>query len=338
MSPLLPLTMTTPRATHSATRLNDGRVLIAGGFREEGTHEIPLASAEIFDPTTNTFTPTGDLHDARSGHTATLLASGEVLIAGGWGVEHRLASAELYDPITGTFRFTASLAHPRASMTATALPTGQVVIIGGDSARNNAQLIVEIYDPALEQFVSGGDLRQARLIHSATLLTDGRILIAGGSTANNSILGTAEIYDPKTRQSSPTGPMHVARYKHAAVLLPDGDVLLIGGSNQNDWTGKYRSTEVYHPGTGMFDIGAPLQNERFKLADAATLLADGDVLVAGGYRRIERMHPNGQFISEQSLDNDYYYTVATPLTDGRVLITGGYDPTIQPTAHAWLYQ
>ena len=326
------------RAAHSATLLPDGRVLVVGGFREEGTREVAIADAELYDPTTNTFAPTGKLNEARSGHTATALPTGEVLIVGGWGVNQRTATAELYDPRSGTFRFTGSLTAPRASMTATLLPDGRVVILGGDAARNVSALVVEVYDPLTAAFTSGGSLLTGRSAHTATLLGDGTILVAGGGAGNDRVLASAERYDPRTGLATPTADLQMVRYKHAAVRLANGDVLLIGGANQRDWTGKYTSTEVYNPQTGAWALGPPLGNERFKLADAAVLLGDGSVLVGGGNRQMERLDLQGQWQPSTRLDDDYFYTVLTPLHDGRVLITGGYDAAIQPTTKAWLYE
>ncbi len=102
------LEMSTGRAAHTATLLPDGSVLIAGGFRQVGTSEVAIASAEIYDPRTNRFTPTGDMNVARIGHAATLLPNGQVLIVGGWGESNLTSTAELYDPQTGKFSKTAS--------------------------------------------------------------------------------------------------------------------------------------------------------------------------------------------------------------------------------------
>jgi hypothetical protein len=336
LSPVLK--MTARRAAHSATLLSDSKVLIAGGFREEGTTEIAIASAEIYDPATSAFTPTGAMNEPRSGHTATLLPNGKVLIVGGWGPTHRTATAELYDPQTGKFSYTASMATPRAGMTATLLKSGQVIIAGGDSARNTLQLRAEIYDPVTNIFAPTGNLNSGRFAHTATLLDEGQVLIAGGSSGNDEVLASAEIYDPTTEKFTLTGSMKAVRYKHAAVLLLKGKVLVIGGSNQNDWRGKYTSAEIYNVKTGTFTKTANLNSERFKLADAAVRLTNGNILVGGGNRQLEIFDTKAQrFILSQELDNDYYYTVLTPLKNSKVLITGGYDPDIQPTDQAWVY-
>jgi hypothetical protein len=330
--------MNSGRAAHSATLLPDGRVLIAGGFRQDGTEEIAIASAEIYDPETNTFTPTGDMNEPRNTHTATLLPDGLVLIAGGWGVNERLSSAELYDPQTGRFSITTNLAFPRAGMTATLLEDGKVLIAGGDSARDTPQLVAEIFDPGTQSFTPAGSLNQGRWAHTATLLADGRVMLAGGSPGEDLVLASAELFDPATGEFSLTGDMTTIRYKHAAVLLQDGRVLVVGGSDDNDWTGQYSTAEIYDPDTGEFSAAAEMGVERFKLTDGAVLLPDGDVLVGGGNRQVELYDSESRsFQPAGMLDDDYYFAVLTRLQDGRVLITGGYDPSIQPSDKAWVY-
>lgn len=326
------------RATHSATLLPDGNVLIAGGFRTEGTREIAIADAELYDPTADQFAPIAPMTEPRSGHTATLLPSGDVLIVGGWGAQGRTAGAELYHPGSRTFEAIGALAAPRASMTATLLPDGRVAIIGGDTARNTAQRSIELYDPTTRTFAIHGALTVGRSAHSATLLPDGTILVAGGTAGNDQVLASAERYTPTTETSVATAPMLHGRYKHAAVALADGQVLLIGGSDERDWRGMLRTTERYDPATGAFTGAAPLQQQRFKLADGVATLGDGSVLVGGGNQQIERLDPStGRFRSAGHLDMAYYYTVLTPLADGRILFTGGYDGTIHPTTRAWIY-
>jgi WD40 repeat protein len=332
------LRMNMGRAAHTATLLADGKVLIAGGFREEGTAEIAIASAEVYDPKTNTFSPTGEMKEARSGHTATLLPDGKVLIAGGWGLHDRLSAAELYDPHTGEFLAAASMAAPRAGMTATLLQNGQVLIAGGESADNTPQMIAEIYDFTANAFTLAGSLEQGRSAHTATLLNNGTVLFTGGNTGNNKVLESAEIFDQAKREFTYTGSMNVVRYKHAAALLPDGDVLVVGGSDQNDWRGKYTSAEIYEKQTGLFKQIPAMHAERFKLADAVVLLNNGNVLIGGGNRQLEVFDVHaGRFVLSARLDADYYFSVLTVLKDGRVLITGGYDQSIQPSGKAWIF-
>ena len=336
LSPVLK--MNAERAAHTATLLPDGKVLIAGGFREEGTSEVAISSAEIFDPATNTFTPANDLNEPRNGHTATLLPNGKVLLAGGWNQHGRTATAEVYDPQTGAFEYTGSLMAPRQGLTATLLHNGQVLIAGGDSARNSPQPAAELYDPATETFTLAESLNIGRFGHTATLLADGKVLLVGGTSGNDNVLSSAELYNPETGNFTRTSDAHVIRYKHTAVRLEDGNVLILGGTDQRDWNGKYDSAEIYDIRTGTFIQISDMNQERFKLAEAAVLLSDGNVLVGGGNRQIEIFDSQTQtFIPDGALDDDYYFSVLTMLKNGQVLITGGYNGNILPSNKAWLY-
>jgi WD40 repeat protein len=313
-------------------------VLSAGGFRSEGTAEIPITSAEIYDPRSGQFTLTADMNEARSGHTATMLPDGQVLIVGGWTEGGRSSTAELYDPASGSFRMAASMSAPRASMTATLLKEGTVLIAGGDSARDTPQLVAEIYDPAANTFTQTGSLNQGRSAHAAATLKDGRVLLSGGHSDYSTVQASAEVYDPTTGEFTQTGSLNIVRRKHAAVSLQDGRVLVVGGSSQDDWHNQYDSAEIFDPGTGTFAPTADLNAERFKLVDAAVLLNDGSVLVAGGSRQVELFDAQtATFIVVGQLDDPYYFSAVTLLQDGRALISGGYDPDIQPSDRAWIY-
>ena len=204
--------MSNGRQIHTATLLADGRVLVAGGY-EAGN--ITLASADLYDPATDTFSATGSLAAARGFHTATLLSDGRVLVAGGgpasWSVgDAFLTSAELYDPTTGTFSPTGSLATARDLHTATLLSGGRVLVAGG-LARGRAYAddpqflaLAELYDPA-GSFSATGPMTERRARQMATLLADGRVLVTGGSGDFAAPLASAELFDPATGTFSPAG-------------------------------------------------------------------------------------------------------------------------------------
>ena len=137
--------MTVARWGHSATLLDNGKVLIAGGGHDVA---FGLASAELYDPATETFASTGSMTLGRDGHTATLLGNGKVLIAGGSGDEAGYAStsAELYDPDTDTFAATGSMSDGRCMHTATPLSDGRVLVAGGRNSAGEAIASAEIYE------------------------------------------------------------------------------------------------------------------------------------------------------------------------------------------------
>jgi uncharacterized protein (TIGR03382 family) len=205
---------------HTATLLPSGQVLLAGG---QGSSP---ASAEVYDPATGAWSPTGGLATARHAHTATLLPSGQVLVAGGYSSKlEPLASAEVYEPATGTWRPTGSLATARAGHTATLLPSGKVLVAGGPGSS------AEVYDPATGAWSPTGSLATARTSHTATLLPSGKVLLAGGQGPSHDSLTSVEVYNPVTGvwSWSPTANLATARSGHTATLLSSGKVLVAGG-------------------------------------------------------------------------------------------------------------
>jgi Bacterial Ig-like domain (group 2)/Galactose oxidase, central domain len=266
---------------HTATLLPNGKVLLAGGFVNSvwdyGGGGTSSNGASLYDSATGEFSGTGNMTASRGDHTATLLASGKVLIAGGADQDPTgtgLASAELYDPSTGTFTQTGSMAVGRFLHTATLLQNGKVLIVGGvlTSAAEPAAT-AEVYDPATGIFTMTGAMATAREQHTATLLADGRVLIVGGTTSTGAT-ATVEVYDPSTGSFSVTGSMAEARTFHTATLLPTGKVLVAGGGDENS------TAEVYDPATGSFSITGGMEIGRS--GHTATLLPNGSVLVAGG--------------------------------------------------------
>jgi hypothetical protein len=275
--------MSTARVGHAATVLQDGRVLVAGGANKMfGDGMKVFATAELYNPAKRRFANTGAMLEARTGHTATLLANGKVLIACGDDGTMSLSTAELYDPATAKFTETGAINFPRDRCTATSLPNGKVLIAGGiqllPDGSGGVLDSAELYDPATGLFSLTGTMTSAREMHTATLLPDGRVLIAGG-VSNGPVLDTAELYDPVTGLFTSTGSMTTTRYGHLAAVLGDGDVLIAGGFD--DAGATLKSAELFDSNSGSFGAIASMPRDRFFVG--ATVLTSTKILIAGGY-------------------------------------------------------
>ncbi|MCU1243935.1 MAG: Kelch repeat protein [Candidatus Acidoferrum typicum] len=333
VSPASP--MLEPRSGHTATLLQDGKVLIAGGMRRNRDF---YTSAELFDPATGKFQATGAMSVARVGHAAVLLRSGKVLVIGGWVGPGCTDSAELYDPATGIFTALSRMNAKRGRPTATLLASGEILIAGGaDHDTPGGVASAEIFHAVTSKFESVGPMHTGRISQTAMLLNDGHVLIVGGR--GEAVTASAELYEPISKQFVVTGSLHTARYKHSAGKLPDGRVLIVGGSDERDWQGTTNSAEIYDPRTGRFSATSPLNESRFKLPEEAAQLASGQLLVAGGSKKVEVYDPaSGKFlIAAGQLADARHFMSETRLKDGSVLLAGGYPNNDQSTAETWIY-
>jgi large repetitive protein len=271
--------LSVPRHAHVAVRLSNGKVLVAGGHNGATN----WSGAELYDPDTGIWSATGNLTAARAFATATLLANGKVLVAGGGAGNTFLSSAELYDPDTGAWSSAGTMNVPRGFHTATLLADGRVLVASGASLTTGALTLrrtAELYDPANGSWTSTGSLATARVFHTETRLANGKVLVTGGSDFNSAIYDTSELYEPATGLWSAAGRLTTARISHTATLLSNGKVLAVAGFNNEPVNSTQRSAELFNPATETWTATTELNVVRGN--HAATLLADGRVLVTGG--------------------------------------------------------
>ena len=318
--------MTVARRYHTATLLNDGKVLIAGG-RTGST----LNTCELYDPETKKFTATGSMHTARYMHTASLLPNGKVLVTGGIGnysVQYggALSSCEIYDPDTEQWTVADSMLIARCFHTATVLKNGKVLIAGGDYTNDLSYTAsCELFDPETETWKTVGSMKYRRAIHVANLLPNGMVLVAGNTTSGGS---TCELYNPETATWQLTTPMNEERYMHQSVLLDDGRVLVVSGYIWS-WKIYMTSCEIYDPATAKWTYtgSLPAGCTGFTL----TKLTDGRVLLTGGYNGTTSVsdcyiyyYDSGTWQKTAAMEDTKHSHAATLLENGKVLITGGY--------------
>lgn len=276
---------------------------------------------------------TGRMQTPRACHTASALADGRVLVAGGIDSnENALDTAELYDPATGMFIATGSLSEGRSCAQAVTLANGQVLIFGGWGARTPIASI-ERYNSVDGTFQLAGAMTVPRSGFTLTLLDNGQVLIIGGSNRRETH-ASAELYDPATGTSILTASLPEARTAHTATLLNDGRVLVAGGSDAEEGDRTVFDTAlIYDPTAATFTETAHLSVPRYK--HAARLLPDGNLLVIGGSNRLDW---RGRYTSTEIYDVQTNTFISAPnmeaerfkfdgataiLDDGSIIVAGG---------------
>src|SRR5436190_8740958 len=275
----------------------------------------------------------------RTGHAATALSDGRILITGGRdSAGNIVAVSEIFDPATETSTAGATLTTPRVDHTATLLPDGKVLVAGGSDASGSLSS-VEIFDPANAAAgfrTLSASMGAARARHTATVLNDGKVLIAGGDDAGTAETSTAEIFDPATETfSSVLMAMAAPRIGHTATLFSDDSVLLAGGNTD--------SMELFTPADQKFTLdpqkmsAARTGHEAIELSDTRLLFFEGDT---GNtiYTIDEFNHSTDTLTLKDTLDAAA--SSATLLANGKILVlrpdmAGLYDPNAADASSAF---
>jgi hypothetical protein len=266
-----------------AARLNDGRVLVVGGYNNA---DGALDSAELFDPKTNTFSPLGaTLAVRRYAPAVARLPDGRILVAGGWNItDNDLASADVFNPSTNSFSAVGSLAVPREEAAAAPLPDGRVLVAGGYS-NTGAVNSTEIFNPQTNTFSPGPTVPVAAFGSAAAAVSGGRILVAGGRDDTLPVpqFNVAFVLNSAGNSFSAVGSLATRRYGPAGASLPQGRALIAAGDPDGNSDHYLASAEIFDPTTNTFS-SAGVGNLPTKLREAAgASLADGRALVAGGW-------------------------------------------------------
>lgn len=306
--------MSTGRAGHGAALLPNGKVLVVGG-----EHPLPSEpTAEILDPVTQTWSQPSPANYHHTEATATLLADGRVLVAGGGGPPGFL-STEIYDPASDTWTSVPVADVPRGHHSAVRLSDGRVLLAGGYLSGDSLSS-AHLFDPVTGSWSPTGLMNHARSGFSLTLLQDGRVLAAGGKVGGGNIK-SAEIFDPQAGTWTLTSSMYAPRSFHAGVLLQNGKVLVAGSDSHP------HSVEVFDPVTHTWSSAAPLPMSR----NTATgvMLGNGKVLLAGGVGDggsvVTQLYDPAadQWTLLDAMNTMHLRHTMTPLPCGQVVVTGG---------------
>jgi len=346
------------RVNFTATPLNNGQILVAGGSNAAGGSVAALTSAELYDPASGTWSPAAPMHTPRENHAAVRLQDGRVLVFGGdlyvdgtaVPIDPTVnAVAEVYDPVKNGWLDVTAPMFSSISATATLLSNGNVLVVGGKTT-SGITGAAQMLNPTATQWSEVNSMSVPREYHTASPLPNGTILIAGGTSDGTASLTSAEVFDPAADGFVATvAPMNVARQFHTATVLSDGRILVTGGlpSQAADATA---TAEIFTPGTAVAS-GTWSSTGNMNIARAfhtATLLPNsGQVLVAGGNPMAagsvlptagELFNPNsGTWTLADSMSTSREQHVAVGLGDGTVLVAGGATKGAGPWSSAEIY-
>jgi hypothetical protein len=353
-------TMTVAHWGDAAWRRPDGRVMAVGGcgltacptsFAKSACGQV-LANSDLWDPGSGTWTSAAPMKTARTGFVGVPLSTGDMLVAGGCtstncsemndagacvatSCTQTTALSERFSVATGEWIAAGALASPRANPTGVAIGGGDAIVAGGcDVAACTAD--TERWNASTNTWTSRAALAGPRGNATATALADGRVLVVGGCTdpACATVLGDATVYDPAADTWSDAGSMLSLRAGHTATLLGDGSVLVAGGCSDASCTSVLSSVEIWQAsgGGGSFAPTPPMAGARHH--HTATLLENGEVLIAGGADPSGATVPTSevylpvarQWIGTSAMLMSRAYHIGVGLADGRVVVAGGCNP------------
>ena len=309
------------RRGHGAARLNDGRVLVAGGSGSA----VGLA-CEVWDPATGTWAGTSPLGNARNSFVLVTLTDDRVLAVG----PHNIAVAEAWDPSTGNWSPLPGPTPPVSRTQAVRLADGRVLVPGGFVPAVSVTT-AEIFDPGTDTWSGTGPMNERRNLYGLALLSSGKVLVAGGWVGQSGAKhSTAELYDPATNTWVPTGSMAEARTQIHAARLDDGRVLVAGGLGTG-FPEDLSTAEIYDPSTEMWSPTdplsqlrrdtrlIPLQGGQLVLAAAGSAAGSPISMTQVFHRKSGTWFDSGDLAVNRGASAPSH----TLLSDDRVLLAGG---------------
>jgi hypothetical protein len=335
--------MSTTRAGHTSTALEDGRLLVAGGW----DYSINLSSAEVYDPISNAWTSVPSMDSEHYNARAVRLEDGNVLIIAGFTGVFNTEACELFNPTDNVWESAGFLSQGRSYFTATKLNDGKVLVVGGYDGTNNLNSC-EIYNPQTNTWSAAASINTARSYHTANILPDGKVLIAGGFNPNAGFqLSSVEIYDPSNDSWSAGSPMIIARDYHASTIMSDGRIMVSGGRYFNGSVNyAYNGiidVEIYDPNTQQWQFDEPLPlglsyHEMITLEDGNILAIAGvdssntsDITGFTTYASSTFLYDAvaGEWTENPLLQDSRYEFSVAALSNGTVLVTGGVDASVE---------
>ncbi len=329
--------MANARSNHTAARLPDGSVLVAGGEAP-----LPISSAEIWSPGAGTWSTQVSMYVARSRHSSATLGDGRVLVTGGYSTSGTNASSEIFDLSRHMWAGPTNMIAAHAQHVSIYLPARNEVLVCGGFDTNGLVASAEIYDVAADTWIAVDPMASTRFNHKAALLPDGRVLVTGGAVTTGDSTASTEIFDPVTRKWSAGASMMGSRVDHGMAALADGRVVVYGGTEEHGGQGfGLSSTEIYDPAAGTWNASGSLGLSYTQLP-LAVRLANGKVFMAGAFPPVTfatLFDPEkGAWSLAGSLTVPRGFHTVTELDDGRALVAGGQSSGGDAVASSELYE